>query len=269
MPTGQSAPAAFPTPSHTHPRLPQLGPGLQGSRQGWGVAPGAEATTPTSRGACGVSRGMFRQVGVSPAPFPLQGPRENSPFPPTPQRQQAGEEAGEEAVEASYSSTPNSPTLLLTHDTLQSCPLTHLLEGLTPGRKTSGSGPSAICTELWSRWGSRGQGLKQSKGSPEHLPPFIKVKERGHTCRLVRPPGRREARPGQVWARPTEGGAEPGTEHSLPPHWLRTFRTGHGPWSALGLDTAPDLMQPSASSWTAFPTCNPEGVVVCVTGSDS
>lgn len=103
------APAAFPTPSHTHPRLPQLGPGLQGSRQGWGVAPGAEATTPTSRGACGVSRGMFGQVGVSPAPFPLQGLRENSPFPPTPQRQQAGEEAGEEAVEASYSSTPPQP----------------------------------------------------------------------------------------------------------------------------------------------------------------
>ena len=68
---------------HTHPRsppLPQLGLGLRGSRQGWGVAPGAEATTPTSRGAFGVSRGMFRQVGVSPASFPLQGPRENSPF---------------------------------------------------------------------------------------------------------------------------------------------------------------------------------------------
>ena len=44
------------------------------------MAPGAEATTPTSRGAFGVSRGMFRQVGVSPASFPLQGPRENSPF---------------------------------------------------------------------------------------------------------------------------------------------------------------------------------------------
>lgn len=83
VPTGRSAPAAFPTPSHTHPRLPQLGPGLRGSRQGWGVAPGVEATSPTSRGACGVSRGMFHQVGVSPAPFPLQGPRENSPFPPT------------------------------------------------------------------------------------------------------------------------------------------------------------------------------------------
>ena len=68
VPTGRSAPATFPTPSHTHPRLPQLGPGLRGSRQGWGVAPGAEATSPTSRGACAVSRGMFRQVGVSPAP---------------------------------------------------------------------------------------------------------------------------------------------------------------------------------------------------------
>lgn len=65
-------------------------------------------------------------------------------------------------MEVSYPTTPHSRTLL-THDTLQSCPLTHLLADLTPGCKTSGSGPSVICTELWSRWGSQGAGPQANR----------------------------------------------------------------------------------------------------------
>lgn len=66
---------------------------------------------------------------------------------------------------SSCPSPPHSPVPLssLTHDTLQSCPLTHLLAGLTPGCKTSGLGPSAVCTELWSQKGSQGAGPQANR----------------------------------------------------------------------------------------------------------
>lgn len=64
---------------------------------------------------------------------------------------------------SSCPSTPHSPALFLTPDTLQSCPFTHLLAGLTPGCKTSGSGPLAICIELRSRLGSQGAGPQANR----------------------------------------------------------------------------------------------------------
>lgn len=38
-----------------------------------------------------------------------------------------------------------------------------LLAGLTPGCKTSGLGPSAVCTELWSQRGSQGAGPQANR----------------------------------------------------------------------------------------------------------
>lgn len=77
-------PAAFPIPPSATPAYLSWGQAYGGSRQGWRWPQGLRRPLPPLEGL-GISRGMSGQVGVSPAPFPLRGPGENSPFTQPPQ----------------------------------------------------------------------------------------------------------------------------------------------------------------------------------------